>query len=132
MNTILVVDDDDAVLSIVEDALKFMGYEVLAAGGGAQALQLEATHPGPIDLLLTDIVMPELSGPDLAKTFARRRPRAKLLYMSAFSLVDFAHHIISVDPHVPILAKPFALAALKQKVHEVLAPSSFARPPRSR
>ena len=125
MKTLLLVDDEGAVLSIVGDALTHMGYEVLAAGGGAQALQIEATHPGPIDLLITDIVMPDVSGPDLARTFAGRRPHAKVLYMSGFTTVDFNHHRIAVDPRVPILAKPFSLDALQRKVSEILVPSPY-------
>jgi two-component system cell cycle sensor histidine kinase/response regulator CckA len=121
MKTILVVDDEESMLSLVRDALAFVGYEVLDAGGGAEALELEQTHTGTIDLLLTDIVMPGLSGPDLARKFAARRPRAKVLYMSAFNVVDFAHHTISVDPGVPILTKPFTLEALEWKVCELLA-----------
>ena len=132
MPTILLVDDEAFVLSTLHDALTHMGYEVLAAGGGAEALQLEATHPGPIDLLITDIMMSDLSGPDLARAFARRRPRAKVLYMSGFTVVDFAHHTISVDPAIPVLHKPFALDALHRKVREILAPSPFGRPPGNR
>ena len=132
MKTILLVDDEPAVLSTVGDALAQMGYEVLAAAGGAQALQLEATHPGPIDLLITDIMMPEISGPDLANAFVRRRSRAKVLYMSGFAVVDFTRATISVDPGIPILPKPFTLNALQKKVHEILTPSPFDRPPVSR
>jgi two-component system cell cycle sensor histidine kinase/response regulator CckA len=121
MKTILVVDDEEAMLSLVRDALALAGYEVLDAGGGAEAVELEQTHTGTIDLLLTDIVMPGLSGPDLAREFAARRPRAKVLYMSAFNVVDFAHHTISVDLGVSILTKPFTLDALERKVRELLA-----------
>ena len=128
MKTILVVDDEEAVLAMVRDVLTLAGHEVLEAGGGAEALEIEQAHAGPIDLLLTDIVMPGLSGPDLARKFAARRPRAKLLFMSAFSLVDMAHHTISIDQGVPILTKPFTLDALERKVHGLLAPSPFARP----
>jgi two-component system, cell cycle sensor histidine kinase and response regulator CckA len=128
MKTILVVDDEEAMVSLVRDALTLAGYEVLEAGSGAAALELEQAHTGTIDLLLTDIVMPDLSGPDLARKFSARRPRAKVLYMSAFSVVDFAHHTISVELGVPILTKPFTLDTLERKVRELLAPSPFSRP----
>ena len=71
--------------------------------------------------------MPDLSGPDLARKFAARRPRAKVLYMSAFDVVDFDHHTISVDIGAPILTKPFTLDALERKVDALLARSPFAR-----
>lgn len=129
METILVVDDEADVRSMTRDALVLNGYQVLDAGGGEEALRLEETWTEPIHLLLSDIVMPGLSGPDLARRFALRRPRAKLLFMSAFTLVDFAHHTISVDLGVPILAKPFTLDALERKVRELLAPSPFVPPP---
>lgn len=132
MQTILVVDDEPAVRSLTRDALELSGYAVLDAGGGEEALRQEETHAEPIHLLLTDIVMPGMTGPQLAEKFVMRRPQSRLLYMSAFSLVDIAHHSIFIEPGVPILAKPFSIDALALKVRQLLAPSPFSQPPVAR
>jgi DNA-binding NtrC family response regulator len=132
MGTILVVDDEPGVLSMTKDALELLDHTVLTAGGGEEALSVEAKFPEPIDLLLTDIVMPGVPGPELAEQFGRRRPRTKVLYMSAFSLVDIAHHTIYIEPGVPILAKPFSVEALGLRVRQLLTPSPFARGPAPR
>jgi CheY-like chemotaxis protein len=129
-DTILLVDDEPRVRAMVKDVLELGGYTILEAGDAAEALAIEATHGGPIDLLLTDIVMPGLTGAELARRLGPRRPRMKVLYMSAFTLVDIQNQRIHLDPGVPILAKPFSVDALTKKVRELLAPSFFARPPR--
>jgi DNA-binding NtrC family response regulator len=128
MHTILVVDDEPGVRSLARDTLELSGYSVLDAGDGEEALRLEEQHAEPIHLLLTDIVMPGLTGPQLAEKFIMRRPQARLLYMSAFSLVDIAHHSIFIEPGVPILAKPFSIDGLVSKVRQLLAPSPFSHP----
>jgi DNA-binding NtrC family response regulator len=132
MQTILVVDDEPGVRSLTRDALELSGYTVLDAGGGQEALRLEETYAEPIHLLLTDIVMPGMTGPQLAEKFVMRRPQSRLLYMSAFSLVDIAHHSIFIEPGVPILAKPFSIDGLALKVRQLLAPSPFSQPPAGR
>ncbi len=129
MQTILVVDDEPGVLSMTHDALELSGYHVIDAGDAEEALRVEEQFSEPIHLLLTDIVMPGLSGPELAVKFRVRRPQAKVLFMSAFVLVNIAHHNIQIDPGVPILAKPFSLDALTLRVRQLLTPSPFARPP---
>jgi DNA-binding NtrC family response regulator len=128
MHTILVVDDEPGVRSLARDTLELSGYSVLDAGDGEEALRLEEQCAEPIHLLLTDIVMPGLTGPQLAEKFIMRRPQARLLYMSAFSLVDIAHHSIFIEPGVPILAKPFSIDGLVSKVRQLLAPSPFSHP----
>jgi two-component system, cell cycle sensor histidine kinase and response regulator CckA len=132
MHTILVVDDEPGVRSLARDTLELSGYSVLDAGDGDEALRLEEQCAEPIHLLLTDIVMPGLTGPQLAEKFVMRRPQARLLYMSAFSLVDIAHHSIFIEPGVPILAKPFSIDGLVSKVRQLLAPSPFSHPPAGR
>jgi two-component system cell cycle sensor histidine kinase/response regulator CckA len=129
MHTILVVDDEPGMRSLVRDTLELSGYSVLDAGDGDEALRLEEQYAEPIHLLLTDIVMPGLTGPQLAEKFIMRRPQARLLYMSAFSLVDITHHSIFIEPGVPILAKPFSIDGLVSKVGQLLAPSPFSQAP---
>jgi DNA-binding NtrC family response regulator len=102
---------------------------VLEAGCAQEACEVEAAYGEPIHLLLTDIVMPGPTGAELARMLMPRRPKMKVLYMSAFTLVDIQNQRIELDPGVPLLAKPFSVDALTKKVREVLAPSFFARPP---
>ena len=106
MQTILVVDDEPGVRSLAREALELSGYHVIDAADAEEALRVEALFGEPIHLLLTDIVMPGLSGPALAERFRSRRPHAKVLYMSAFVLVDLTHQDIYIEPGAPILAKP--------------------------
>lgn len=120
--TILLVDDEPHVRAMLRDALEMSGYAVLEAASGTEAAEIEAATAGPIHLLLTDVMMPGLSGPDLARRLRPRRPRMKVIYMTAFSLVDFRKQAIELDPGVPILAKPFGVDVLFRKVREVLAP----------
>jgi two-component system, cell cycle sensor histidine kinase and response regulator CckA len=120
--TILLVDDEPHVRAMLRDALEMSGYTVLEAAGAMEAAQIEAATAAPIQLLLTDVMMPGLSGPDLARRLRPRRPRMKAIYMTAFSLVDFRKQAIELDPGVPILAKPFGVDVLLRKVREVLAP----------
>jgi len=128
--TILLVDDEPHVRSMLRDALEISGYTVLEAANAMEAARVEAEVAGPIHLLLTDVMMPGLSGPDLARRLRPRRPRMKVIYMTAFSLVDFTKQAIELDPGVPILAKPFGVDVLTRKVREVLAPqaSSWSKP----
>jgi two-component system, cell cycle sensor histidine kinase and response regulator CckA len=124
--TILLVDDEPHVRSMLRDALEISGYAVVEAGDGIKAAKAEAEVAGPIHLLLTDVMMPGLSGPDLARRLRPRRPRMKVIYMTAFTLVDFRRQAIELEPGVPILAKPFGIDVLVRKVREVLAPEAFS------
>jgi DNA-binding response OmpR family regulator len=130
METILLVDDEPHVRTMVRDVLELSDYNVLEAGDAEEAARVEAANAEPIDLLLTDIMMPGLTGPELARQLGPRRPRMKILYMSAFTVVDLANQRVQLDPGVPVLAKPFSVDALTKKVSALLAPSPFARPPR--
>ena len=124
--TILLVDDEPHVRAVIRDVLELKGYTVLEAGDAVEAANVEAGVAGPIHLLLTDVMMPGLCGPDLARRFTPRRPRMKVIYMTAFSLVDIQNQRIGLDPGVPILAKPFRVDVLTNKVREVLAvPAAF-------
>jgi len=133
MEMILVVDDQAEVLAMVREMLEGKGYRTLEASDAEGALRIAASYAEPIDLLLTDVVMPGMSGYALAQRLNRQRPKMKVLYMSGFTLV-LAHQAVLEDepglaPGTPIIAKPFTLERLTQKVREVLGskPSPFAR-----
>ena len=120
--TILLVDDDYGVRSMVRDLLELGRYRVLEAGSGEEALKLGGSFEGHIDLLLTDIVMPGISGADLARRLSVRRPHMGVLYMSAFTRMDMNARHIELQPDVQLLVKPFDLDMLMKRVREALAP----------
>jgi len=117
--TILLVEDNEAVRRFARRALMRQGYEVLEAGTGDDALRLAGDHPGAIDLLLTDVVMPGMSGPELAKRLAAVRPRLKIVYMSGYPDDAIGSHGV-LDPDVAFVPKPFTSDTLAQKVREAL------------
>jgi CheY-like chemotaxis protein len=127
METILVVDDDPVVLALARDILAGEGYRVFEAAGGEDALRIAEEYAGPIHLLLTDVVMPGMSGRELADRLRSIRRETKVLFMSAFSAEFLADYgVISGDP---LITKPFTLADLAHKVREILGcRSPFARP----
>jgi PAS domain S-box-containing protein len=116
--TLLVVEDEDMVRTVACDALRRFGYQVLEAADGAEALEVCEQHPGPIALMLTDVVIPQMSGRELATRARRLRPDLRVVYMSGYT-----HDVIdpgSLGPGTFFLQKPFTLSALARKVHEVL------------
>ena len=117
--TVLLVEDEGAVRALSDRALTSLGYRVLAAPNGPDALRVAARHAGPIHLLLTDVVMPEMSGRELMHRLAAVRPGVKVLYMSGYSDEAIAHHG-ALDPGTSFLQKPFSPAALAGKVRQVL------------
>jgi two-component system, cell cycle sensor histidine kinase and response regulator CckA len=117
--TVLVAEDEQLVRLLVRKILQQAGYTVLVATGGAEALQLATQHAGPIDLLLTDVVMPEMSGRELMRQLAERRPATRVLYMSGYSDDAVAQHGV-LDPGTALIQKPFTPEALARKVREVL------------
>jgi CheY-like chemotaxis protein len=117
--TILLVEDEDMVRSLVSDALRRDGYRVLDAGGPTEAQQIAAGHEGPIDLLITDVVMPKLSGRELAEDLARQRREMKVLYMSGYTDAAVMNTGLA-HKEVAFLQKPFTPAELSHKVREVL------------
>ncbi len=117
--TVLLVEDEPGVRGLVHQTLKLHGYTVLEARHGIEALLTGAKHMGPIHLLLTDVVMPQMSGPEVAERLAAVRPGLKVLYMSGYP----DHPIFSqtgVAAHAAFLQKPFTPNVLAQKVREVL------------
>ena len=123
--TILVVDDDPEVLAVAADLLGVAGYTVLSTGDPCEALQLARTRFEPIHLLLTDVLMPFMSGSKLAEEFRSIRPEVKVLFMSGYweSLEDYR---IRLAPGEPFLDKPFTITKLKAAVREAHHAQPFA------
>ena len=133
MPTLLVVDDDEKIVQMVQELMELEGFEVLPATGPEEALRVQETHPGTIDLLITDVMMPGISGYVLSEQVKRRRPEIRVLFMSGFVLVP-AHYGLSgedrgLEPGAAILAKPFTGSRLHEKVREVLGTPGAVRTP---
>jgi two-component system, cell cycle sensor histidine kinase and response regulator CckA len=117
--TVLLVEDEVSVRHLANKLLQGAGYTVIAAADATTALALADAHPGPIHLLLTDVVMPRVSGPELAAELLARRPDARVLYMSGYP-GDTVVQRGTLAPGVAFLQKPFTPDALERKVREVL------------
>jgi two-component system cell cycle sensor histidine kinase/response regulator CckA len=117
--TILLVEDDDGVRFVGVDVLQRLGYVVLAARNGEEALRTSVGHAGPIALLVSDIVMPGMSGPDLRARLAEQRPDMKVMFLSGYASDAIVRHGI-LDPDVAFIEKPFSPGALARKVRAVL------------
>jgi two-component system cell cycle sensor histidine kinase/response regulator CckA len=120
--TVLVFEDDAALRELVRAVLESAGYTVLDAPNVTAALELAGSHAGTIDLVLTDVIMPGMSGPEVAARLASTRPEARVLYISGYSR-DVISQRSLLPSGVPLLEKPFTVEGLLQKVREVLAPS---------
>jgi two-component system cell cycle sensor histidine kinase/response regulator CckA len=120
--TILLVENGEILRPLLCEILKREGYEVLAAKNADEALSIWDRHPGQIDLIVTDVVMPGLSGKDLVEHLRSLRPELKAIYMSGFesSVITAGNKFGS---EVAFLQKPFRPAELSQKVREILAPN---------
>jgi two-component system, cell cycle sensor histidine kinase and response regulator CckA len=115
--TILLAEDEDGIRSIARRVLQMYGYQVLEARDGAEALAVSAQHKGPIHLLLADIIMPQIDGPELASRLAQTRTGIKVLYTSGYA--DDARTGV-LTGSVAFLQKPYAPQTLVAKVREVL------------
>jgi two-component system cell cycle sensor histidine kinase/response regulator CckA len=117
--TILLVEDDEAVRGVIHEVLQSYGYQVLVAAHGDAALSVCERFPKTIDLLLTDVVMPRMSGRELANRLAALRPEMKVLFMSGYTDDAIVHHGV-LDADTPFIQKPFAPDVLARKVRNVL------------
>ncbi len=117
--TVLVVEDEESVRSLVRGILQAQGYTVLEARRGDEALEISARHKGPIHLVLTDVVMPQMSGQELASCLATLHPESKVLYMSGYTDHAILHQGV-LDPNTAFIGKPFTPDGLARKVRKVL------------
>jgi len=117
--TILLVEDEDVVRALASQILQQAGYKVMAAGRGDEAIRMSSEYASEIHLLLTDVVMPETSGKEVAKSVSSTRPGVRVLFMSGYTDEAIVHHGV-LDKDVEFIQKPFAPAALVKKVRAVL------------
>jgi two-component system cell cycle sensor histidine kinase/response regulator CckA len=112
--TILVVDDSSVVRKVTRNMLEQVGYRVVLASDGKAALKASQEYPGAIHLLLTDVVMPGMNGPELARQLLLKRPDTRVLFMSGVVTSG------DLEPGKPFLPKPYGQLDLLRKVEEVL------------
>ena len=117
--TVLVVEDEPALLQMAQIMLRKLGYRVLAAGAPNEAIRLAEEHESEIHLAITDVVMPEMNGRDLAEWLQALYPGMKILFMSGYTADVIAHRGV-LEAGVNFLPKPFSLKDLAAKVREVL------------
>lgn len=117
--TILLVEDEPAILDVAFMMLEEQGYAVLKAGTPGEGIRLAREHAGEIHLLMTDVIMPEMNGRDLAKNILSSYPQMKQLFMSGYTADIIAHHGV-LDEGVHFIQKPFSLTSMAAMVREVL------------
>ena len=117
--TVLLVEDEESVRELVRETLKTRGYRVIEASDGIAAMRVSEEYQGNIEILITDVVMPGMSGRELAKRVAAARPNIRVLYLSGYT-EDAIIHEGALEPGTGFLQKPFTLQVLARKVREVL------------
>ena len=117
--TVMLVEDDESVRNLVRTMLETKGYNVLSAAGAAEAERICAAETGGVDLLLTDVVMPEVNGRVLAERLAALSPSMRILFMSGYSDEAVYRHG-EISPNASFIEKPFTDRTLARKVREVL------------
>ena len=118
--TILIVDDEPEVRKLVGAMVSRHGFDVISADSGEAALQEYQKHGGPIDLLLTDVVAPGMSGPMLADRLAEKQPGLKVLFMSGYDNTSVVQRYV-VERGYDLLHKPFTADELATKVNEMIS-----------
>ncbi|MEK6280731.1 MAG: ATP-binding protein [Acidobacteriota bacterium] len=119
VETVLLVEDEEVVREMAMEVLQECGYQVLEAKDGSDALQVARQHAGEIHLMLTDVVMPRMSGRELTKQLTPSRPDMKVLYMSGYTDDAIVHHGV-LDEGTAFIGKPFSMHALARKIRETL------------
>jgi DNA-binding NtrC family response regulator len=117
--TVLVAEDDLHVRNLTVAVLKACGYSVLELENPSEAERVCEQHSGVIDLLLTDVIMRDMSGPELARVMQKLRPQTKVLFMSGYTDTAIVHKGV-LEPGIDFLAKPFTPSTLAGKVRQVL------------
>lgn len=117
--TIMVVDDEESMRLIMADFLGQLGYQILSASNGQEALRVAEEYSGRIDLLLTDVKMEGLTGPELAEKLLKKRPEAKVVFISGFPEGSLAPDGV-LKPGTILVQKPFSMKLLSAKLREVL------------
>ena len=121
----MLVEDEPSILKMVKSLLERRGYSVLAAANPAAAIHLAEQCAGEIHLLITDVLMPEMNGRDLARILLARYPGMRRLFMSGHSADVLAHHGV-LDEGVHFIQKPFAMRGLQEKILAALATENGA------
>ena len=117
--TVLIVENEGAIRNLVQLALERHGYRILAAESGTDALRVAHDHQGHIHLLITDVVIPDMNGPEIARRLTQSRPGLKTLFMSGYMDDSLGDHGLSSE-RVDFLQKPFSPRVLASKVREIL------------
>ena len=117
--TILLVEDEEDLREVVRESLQVFGFTLLEARHGGEALLIAERHPGPIHLLVTDVIMPTMNGAELARRLAPLRPEMDVLYVSGYTDEAIVHHGV-LEPGTAFLQKPFSPEQIVRKVREVL------------
>jgi len=117
--TILIVEDEAALLEVTQRSLEAFGYVILAANSPADAMRISENHPGPIHLMVTDVIMPGMSGDQLASRLSASRPEMKVLYVSGYTDDTIVRHGV-LEPGLAFLQKPFSPRTLARKAEEIL------------
>lgn len=121
MKSILLVEDEDMLRGLIRELLEIKGFAVIEASQGLEALELMAAAPSPVDLVLTDVVMPHMSGSELVERLRAERPSLKVIFMSGYTGANNAAIHKSLEmPGVAFLQKPFRLNALISVVEGLL------------
>ena len=130
MKTILIVDDEQDILNVVEAALDREGFQVARAYNGDMAVDLFTKLQAPIDLLLTDVVMPGMSGPMLVDRLLAMQPSLPVLFMSGYDDRQVVQRFV-LNEGFALIPKPFTIETLSQKVHELLPCAPANNKPRT-
>jgi two-component system cell cycle sensor histidine kinase/response regulator CckA len=124
--TVLIAEDEDMVRTLTRRILEAHGYRILEARDGSEALEIAEQHIGPVHLLLTDVIMPKMSGRELAQQLQKRRPEIKVLFMSGYAENLVSHQGI-LDANVVLIEKPFSEEGLLQRIRTILDDSASKR-----
>ncbi len=117
--TLLVVEDEPSILRMVREMLEKKGYGVLSAATPTEAMEKAKTHSGTIDILITDVAMPEMNGRDLAEKITDLYPDLRIVFMSGYTANVIAHQGV-LDDRVAFIQKPFSMADFSKKIQDVL------------